>query len=98
MQDERTVRVYTDGACSENGKHGATGGIGVFFGPGDPRNISEPLAGDYPTNNRAEITAVLRALEVRMPNLHQALDGLGGDLPFRARSRNTLLINILGAG
>lgn len=39
----------------------------MYFGPDDPRNVSEPLptTTDVPaTNNRAEITAVLRALQV----------------------------------
>lgn len=29
--------VYTDGACSNNGKHGARAGVGVWYGPSDPR-------------------------------------------------------------
>lgn len=45
----------------------ATGGIGVYFADGDKRNVSEPLAvteENPATNNRAEITAIIRALEV----------------------------------
>lgn len=45
----------------------ATGGIGVYFADGDKRNVSEPLAvtdENHATNNRAEITAIIRALEV----------------------------------
>jgi len=59
-----TVVVYTDGACSSNGKHSAIAGVGVFFGDGDPRNVSEPLKGSMQTNNRAELTALIRALEI----------------------------------
>ncbi|KAH9842288.1 Caulimovirus viroplasmin [Teratosphaeria destructans] len=58
------VRVYTDGSSLANGQVGAVGGVGVFFGPGDRRNISEGLAGTKQTNQRAELTAILRALEV----------------------------------
>jgi ribonuclease HI len=31
------VIIYTDGACRGNGQQGAIGGVGVFFGPQDPR-------------------------------------------------------------
>ncbi|CAG8800200.1 26259_t:CDS:2, partial [Racocetra persica] len=37
-------------------------GIGVFWGKGDKRNLSERLPGEQ-TNNRAEIYAVIRAIE-----------------------------------
>lgn len=51
--------VYTDGSCI-SGK----AGIGVFFGDGDSRNLSEPLpVGQRQTNQRAEVVAVIRALE-----------------------------------
>ncbi|KAF6824892.1 RNAse h domain protein [Colletotrichum musicola] len=41
----------------------AAAGVGVFFGDFDKRNISEPLEGEQQTNQRAELTALLRALE-----------------------------------
>ena len=31
--------VYTDGACSRNGQAGSVGGIGVWWGPNDPRCV-----------------------------------------------------------
>jgi ribonuclease HI len=55
--------VWTDGACENNGKPSARAGVGVYLGEGDPRNVSEPLEGEQ-TNNRAELTAVIRALEI----------------------------------
>ena len=55
--------VYTDGACSNNGKEGASAGIGVYFGEGDPRNISRRVEGKQ-TNNVAELMAILAAFEV----------------------------------
>ena len=58
------VRIYTDGSSLSNGQVGANGGVGVWFGPRDRRNISEPLTGTKQTNQRAELTALLRALEV----------------------------------
>ncbi|KAL1839989.1 hypothetical protein VTJ49DRAFT_952 [Mycothermus thermophilus] len=57
------VVVYTDGSSRGNGKVGAAAGVGVYFGPNDPRNISERLEGLPQTNQRAELTAILRALE-----------------------------------
>ncbi|KAL2173037.1 ribonuclease H-like domain-containing protein [Thermothelomyces heterothallicus CBS 202.75] len=57
------VVIYTDGSSLGNGRLGATAGVGVYFGPGDPRNISERLKGETQTNQRAELTAILRALE-----------------------------------
>ncbi|KAL2167447.1 hypothetical protein VTG60DRAFT_1198 [Thermothelomyces hinnuleus] len=57
------IVIYTDGSSLGNGRLGATAGVGVYFGPGDPRNISERLKGETQTNQRAELTAILRALE-----------------------------------
>lgn len=61
---EDLIRVYTDGSSLANGKAGARAGVGVFFGSGDERNISERLAGEPQTNQRAELMAMLRALQV----------------------------------
>lgn len=58
------IRIYTDGSSLSNGKSSAWGGVGVFFGPADKRNISEPLSGTKQTNQRAELMAMVRALEV----------------------------------
>lgn len=58
------LRVYTDGSSLSNGRVNAVAGVGVFFGEGDSRNVSEALAGDVQTNQRAELTAILRALQI----------------------------------
>lgn len=55
--------VYTDGACSANGRRGAKAGIGVFWGDDHPDNIAEPLKDGPPTNNRAELMAVIVAVK-----------------------------------
>lgn len=60
----KTVKVYTDGSSLNNGKLGALAGVGVYFGASDSRNVSEPLKGPLQTNQRAELTAILRALEI----------------------------------
>ena len=76
----KEIVVFTDGSSLGNGKSNARAGVGVFFGENDPRyvtsdysratyllfprNVSEPLAGMPQTNQRAELTALLRALEI----------------------------------
>ena len=57
-----SAAVYTDGCCLANGQSCAKGGIGVYWGDNDRRNVSRPLQGRA-TNNRAEITAAQVALE-----------------------------------
>lgn len=52
--------VYTDGACTNNGKHYAKAGYGIFFGIDDPRNVSKEVDPKYPkTNNVAELSAII---------------------------------------
>jgi len=63
LQGKPILRLYTDGACTCNGKDGAKGGYGVYFGENDPRNISKPLLGSIQTNQRAELSAMIAALE-----------------------------------
>ncbi|KIW28808.1 hypothetical protein, variant 3 [Cladophialophora immunda] len=58
------LRIYTDGSSLKNGQAGARAGVGVFFGPQDPKNVSEALKGSKQTNQRAELTAILRALDI----------------------------------
>lgn len=57
--------VYTDGACPANGRAEARGGYGIHF-PSDPeRDTCGALPLDSPqTSQRAELTAILRALEL----------------------------------
>ncbi|KAI1000066.1 putative 6-phosphofructo-2-kinase [Podosphaera aphanis] len=59
-----TLTLYTDGSSRGNGQNGARAGVGVYFGDNDPRNVSEPLKGMPQTNQRAELTAILRALQL----------------------------------
>jgi ribonuclease HI len=39
LGDDGVLRIYTDGSSRGNGKVGATAGVGVFFGEGDPRCV-----------------------------------------------------------
>lgn len=57
------IKVYTDGACSNNGKLNAKAGIGVFFPDEDFSNYSGNFDGKQ-TNNVAEIKAIIKAYEI----------------------------------
>ena len=52
------LEVFTDGACSNNGKPNAKAGIGVYFSKDDKRNTSKRVIGKQ-SNNTAELSAVL---------------------------------------
>lgn len=36
----RLAKVYTDGSSLGNGQKGSSAGVGVYFGPGDPRYVT----------------------------------------------------------
>ncbi|KAI9679190.1 MAG: hypothetical protein M1817_005209 [Caeruleum heppii] len=63
-REDSVLHVYTDGSSLYNGSEAATAGVGVYFGPDDQRNLSEPLDGYRQTNQRAELTAMQRALDI----------------------------------
>ena len=69
---EYAVAVYTDGACKSNGTRAAVGGVGVYWGPDDPRNVSRSMGAS--TNNICELVAIQAALETIMAAKHDALD------------------------
>jgi ribonuclease HI len=54
---------FTDGACSANGKKNAKAGFAVVWPSAEEYNHSQRLLGDLQTNNRAEYSAVIHALE-----------------------------------
>ena len=57
------LNIYTDGACSNNGKSTAKAGFGVWFGDNDERNTSQSYRGRQ-TNNVAELLAIVTALSI----------------------------------
>ena len=57
------IDAYTDGACPANGRHATVAGVGVAFPDHPELNVSEAVR-ERPTNNRAELLAILRAAEV----------------------------------
>jgi ribonuclease HI len=70
---KRAIEVYTDGATPNNQSNATVGGVGVYFGPEDPRNVSERVEDDKVTNNRCELLAITRALEVCLASEGDAL-------------------------
>ncbi|KAF4335531.1 ribonuclease H1 [Fusarium beomiforme] len=58
------LKIYTDGSSLANGQAGSRAGLGVYFGHNDKRNLAERLPGEPQTNQRAELMAMLRALEI----------------------------------
>jgi len=62
--------VYTDGSCSNNGSRHASAGIGIYFGEGDPRNVSERVEGKQ-TNNTAELGAIYHLYSLIEPDLQK---------------------------
>jgi len=71
------VTVFTDGACTNNGRTGAKAGIGVWWGAHlRDINLSQAVVGGRHTNNTAEIQAVTMALgqaqgmKIKKLNLH----------------------------
>ena len=55
------IVIHTDGACPKNGTKAARGGVGVFFGVDDPRNVSACFS-DRPTSSRCELAAIFVAV------------------------------------
>ena len=72
IESDTDYYVYTDGGCSNNGKRNAVSGIGIFFGVGDPRNVSKRIEGKQ-TNNTAELTAILEAYVLIEPDLDKRI-------------------------
>ncbi|APA05605.1 hypothetical protein sscle_01g003750 [Sclerotinia sclerotiorum 1980 UF-70] len=64
----KALVIAADGACPHNGTSLATkSSFGVFFGPDSPLNTCDLIArppGERHTNNYAELTSVLHALEL----------------------------------
>lgn len=89
LSDEgtRIYYVFTDGACAANGTDYAVGGIGVYFGKDNLKNVSKPLEGYPQTNQRAELAAV-RAV-------YETIDQMNNGLPYEINTDSTYVINCL---
>lgn len=64
MQRLENIIVFTDGACTNNGKKNAKGGIGVYFPNKELDDISESFYFEPATNQRTELYAIYAALEL----------------------------------
>ena len=68
-QHNKVHTVYIDGSCIRNGAASAQAGIGLFWGDGNPWNSSIALTADStPTNNKAELTAAIKAIQQASEN------------------------------
>ena len=73
QQDLRTqdrhplLKVYTDGACFNNGKKDARCGSGIWYGPDDERNRAIRVPGEPQSNQIGELVAVITAINATPP-------------------------------
>lgn len=67
--------VFTDGACVHNGYPNARAAWAVVFPDHPQYDISGLLEGEQ-TNNRAEFTAIIRALETTCGPIHVFTDSM----------------------
>ena len=59
----KKIKIFTDGSSLNNNKYSnRSGGIGVYFGLHDPRNISEKIYLDKITNQVAELLACYQGI------------------------------------
>jgi ribonuclease HI len=64
-QEFQTLHLFTDGACSDNGKKNAKGGYGVHVYGKPEHDVSmKLLADEQQTNNRGELRAIQAALDL----------------------------------
>tara|TARA_B110000967_G_C18651649_1_gene443667 strand:- start:286 stop:741 length:456 start_codon:yes stop_codon:yes gene_type:complete len=63
------ITVFTDGACSNNGKPNAKAGIGIYFGKDDKRNFSNRVVGKQ-SNNTAELSAAIEVFAILSTEIH----------------------------
>jgi ribonuclease HI len=63
-EESNVIHIYTDGSTFNNGKKGATGGYGVFFGIKTIKNIQQRITSGKITNNVAELTAIIEAMKI----------------------------------
>lgn len=89
MSKHKKVKIYIDGSCLNNGQVEASAGWGVIIRGDIEKELNGKLPGARQTNNRAELYALLKALEwvKKHPNVKAsiysdsriAIDGLLGD-------------------
>lgn len=58
------LHVWIDGCCLGNGHGGATCGYGIWFADDNPHNVADGFVPGEQTNQRAELYAALKAIEL----------------------------------
>lgn len=66
-REPNTLYIYTDGSAGTDNNGIKRGGLGIYFGPGNLHNCGLPFIDNNPTNNRAELMAIKKALEIARP-------------------------------
>lgn len=70
----QTATVYIDGSCIKNGSDSAKAGYGLYWGDKHPWNSSHALSSEEgATNNKAELKAAIKAIEIAKENHIDAL-------------------------
>ena len=63
-----TLHLYTDGSCLKNGQEGARAGWAAILSYGEKQlHLSGKIESEKPTNNVAELTAVVKGIEAIKP-------------------------------
>jgi ribonuclease HI len=68
-----SIKVFTDGACSNNGNSNAKAGMGVYFSENDMRNVSKRIKGKQ-TNNTAELSAIIEVFTILDNEINEGYD------------------------
>ncbi|EGU87530.1 hypothetical protein FOXB_01953 [Fusarium oxysporum f. sp. conglutinans Fo5176] len=98
----RSLVVFIDGACPENGPAALQASVGVYFGPESPKNISRLIDTSRPTNQLAEITAAVEDMrQWTFDNLNRVYCNRRGDViknieGFRILNEETELLSVFG--
>lgn len=61
---KKKIKIYTDGACKNNGKKNATAGIGIHFPKKEISDVSRVLRKKKVTNQIAELYAIYFTLKL----------------------------------
>jgi len=73
----RSIIVFIDGACIDNGGPNARAGYGVYFGDDSPHSISRAVSSsERQTSQRAELRAALAALR----QIRRLIDFINGNI------------------
>jgi ribonuclease HI len=88
----KTIEVYTDGSCHENGTEKARAGSGIYWGPNSPKFLAIRVPGSQ-TNDRGEVYAVLQAL-LMAPS--QPILKIFSDSVYTIKSRPQITRHVVG--